>query len=151
YARTFARTAMAGDAALVITPGLGLVPADTPVTRRELLRVEEVGVSADDQRFRGPLERDARALAERLSGDDRVVLLGSIATDKYTAVLSQALGGRLRFPSEFVGRGDMSRGGLMLRYAESGTSLTYAPLEGATLHGKRPPKLEPLRRRIAVE
>jgi hypothetical protein len=42
----------------------------------------------------------------------RVALLGSIATDKNLSVLTDVLGRRLRFPREFVGRGDVSRGGL---------------------------------------
>ena len=69
------------------------------------------------------------------------VLLGSIATGKYVDVLRHVLGPRLRFPTEFVGRGDMSRGGLMLRSAKAGTPLEYVPVRGAVLHGKRPPKL----------
>ena len=46
----------------------------------------------------------------------------------------------------FVGRGDMSRGGLLLRHASNGVELDYAPIAGAVLHGKRPPKLPPLRK-----
>jgi hypothetical protein len=49
------------------------------------------------------------------------------------------------FPIEFVGRGDMSRGGLLLRQASAGVELEYVPVLGATLHGARPPKLPPLR------
>jgi hypothetical protein len=56
-------------------------------------------------------------------------------------------GERLMFPAEFVGRGDMSRGGLMLRSVQSGEPLTYVPLLGATRHGPRPPKLESLPRK----
>jgi len=33
----------------------------------------------------------------------------------YVGALAAAFGDRLRFPVEFVGRGDMSRGGLLLR------------------------------------
>jgi len=50
------------------------------------------------------------------------------------------------FPPAFVGRGDMSRGGLMLRCVDSGIELEYAPIAGATRNGRRPPRLEPLRR-----
>jgi hypothetical protein len=56
-------------------------------------------------------------------------------------VLLEALGDRLLFPSEFVGRGDMSRGGLMLRCVRENRELEYAPVAGATRHGKRPPRL----------
>jgi hypothetical protein len=56
------------------------------------------------------------------------------------------LGARLLFPETFVGRGDMSRGGLMLRAARSGEELSYIPIEGAVVRGKRPPKLPRPRR-----
>lgn len=45
------------------------------------------------------------------------VLLGSIATGKYVDTLLAVFGERLVFPATFVGRGDMSRGGLLLRAA----------------------------------
>ena len=63
-----------------------------------------------------------------------------------SSVLLEIFGGQLRFPVEFVGRGDMSRGGLLLRTAASGCELEYAPIAGAVLHGVRPPKLPSLRR-----
>ncbi|MGC4085739.1 MAG: hypothetical protein QM736_27335 [Vicinamibacterales bacterium] len=53
-------------------------------------------------------------------------------------------GDRLAFPAEFVGRGDMSRGGLLLRHVTAGEELSYVPVAGAVRHGKRPPKLQPL-------
>ena len=74
-----------------------------------------------------------------------VVLLGSIATGKYVSVLLQLLQERLRFPADFVGRGDMSRGGLLLRCAVDRTELGYIPVKGAVRKGKRPPKLAPRR------
>jgi hypothetical protein len=74
------------------------------------------------------------------------VLLGSIASDKYVATLLDVFGERLMFPSAFIGRGDMSRGGLLLRASRDGTALEYAPLANATRRGPRPPKLPPLRR-----
>ena len=69
-------------------------------------------ISSDDVRYSEPLERDASSLAATLAADEVVVLLGSIATGKYVDVVDSRLGGRLRFPVAFVGRGDMSRGGL---------------------------------------
>ena len=61
----------------------------------------------------------------------------------------RALGSRLHFPISFVGRGDMSRGGLLLRQAATGEELEYVPLDAAsTRRGPRPPKLEPLAGRI---
>jgi hypothetical protein len=71
-----------------------------------------------------------------------VVLLGSIATGKYVDTLIESLGPRLLFPSDFVGRGDMSRGGLLLRSAREGRELDYIPVAGALRRGKRPPKLD---------
>lgn len=130
---------------LVIAPGLGLVPPETVVRLADLRAMASVGVAPDEPRFRVPLERDIGALASRLHADDSVVLLGSIATGKYVDVIERGLEGRLRFPAEFVGRGDMSRGGLMLRCVASRSELTYIPIAGATRHGKRPPRLAPLR------
>jgi hypothetical protein len=74
------------------------------------------------------------------------VLLGSIASSKYVDVLLMVFGSALMFPSEFVGRGDMSRGGMMLRAARAGQELAYRALSGAERHGKRPAKLPPLPR-----
>src|SRR5258706_565279 len=45
--------------------------------------------------------------------------------------------------AEFVGRGDMSRGGLLLRRADEGRELTYVPIAGAVRHGTRPARLVP--------
>ena len=92
-------------------------------------------------RYRRPLEQSARALAAEIGPDCDVVLLGSVASPKYVDVLTDIFGDRLRFPIEFVGRGDMSRGGLLLRQAQEGVELEYAPVAGAVLHGARPPKL----------
>ena len=145
YGHAFAQRASAPHGVLVITPGLGLIDPDRVVTLADLRAIAEVGVAVDEPRYRAPLEEHAAALAASLTGDDRVVLLGSIATGKYVDVIERHLDGRLRFPAEFVGRGDMSRGGLMLRRVESREELTYVPIAGAVRHGPRPPKLEPLR------
>jgi len=145
YGREFARTGTIPHGVLVITPGRGLVPSDTIVTLADLRGIAEVGVTPEESRFREPLERDSAALAAALSGDDRVVLLGSIATGKYVDVIERHLDGRLRFPVDFVGRGDMSRGGLMLRCVLSRQELEYLPIAGATRRGSRPPRLKPLR------
>jgi hypothetical protein len=128
---------------LVITPNRGLIDASTRISLKDLRAFAEVDIDEDDPRYRRPLERDTRQLARRLSSECDVVLLGSVATGKYVAVLQEILCERLRFPADFVGRGDMSRGGLMLRCAAEGRELDYIPVEGATRSGKRPPKLEP--------
>lgn len=129
--------------AYVITPTRGLMPPDTLVTA-ELLQefaTEDVGVEAS--RYRRALELDAAELADRLPADVRIVLLGSVATGKYVDVLEPFFGGRLFFPEAFVGRGDMSRGGLLLRSSRSGVELEYALIApGQRRRGPRPPKLD---------
>ena len=95
--------------------------------------------------YRRPLEQGARALRDAVGPDCDVVLLGSIASGKYVEVLQPIFGDRLVFPPAFVGRGDMSRGGLMLRCVLAGVELEYAPVAGATRHGQRPPKLAPIK------
>jgi hypothetical protein len=76
-----------------------------------------------------PLQEQATALRDALSADSRVVLLGSIATGKYVDVLAPVFGERLRFPSSFVGAGDMKRGALLLRAVRSGEELEYTTLD----------------------
>jgi hypothetical protein len=132
---------------LVITPDRGLLPPETPVTLDALRASARVDIHERNPTYRMPLETSARALARRVGRHGEVVLLGSIASDKYTAVLSDVFGSRLRFPADFVGRGDMSRGGLLLRCVRAGQELAYVPLHGAIRHGQRPPRLTPLPRR----
>jgi len=147
YAKTFARPPLGLAGALVITPNRGLVDADSLITLEDLLAFSKVAVDCAEPRYRRPIERDARRLALKRSCE--FVLLGSVGTRKYAAVLLPLLGDRLLFPKEFVGRGDMSRGGLLLRSVRSGTELEYIPLAGATLHGPRPPKLQPIRESLS--
>ena len=130
---------------LVIAPGWGLVPPRRTVTHAELAAIARVGVDANDARFTDPLARDASALALARSPETRIVLLGSIATGKYVDVLDRVFGERLLFPSDFVGRGDMSRGGLLLRAARGGEELPYRPIAGAARRGPRPPRLARVR------
>lgn len=136
---------LTASGALVITPNAGLRAAETAVTVDALRRFATVDIAANDPRYRQPLVASARTLAEEIGEDCEVVLLGSIASAKYVDVLLQVFGERLLFPIEFVGRGDMSRGGLLLRSVQSGTELTYVPVKGAVRHGPRPPRLAPIR------
>jgi hypothetical protein len=142
YARAFVRPPRGLSSIYVITTNRGLVDADTPVTLDELRALSDVDIDHLDSRYRGPLERAARELAAKLPKRADAVLLGSIGTKKYVDVLLAALGERLKFPLEFVGRGDMSRGGLLLRRAADGRELEYAPVINSVRHGKRPPRLE---------
>jgi hypothetical protein len=141
YSRAFAQPPRGVPGTLVILPGRGLVDAEEHITVEQLRAVAEVPIDLGDARYREPLERDARQLAEELGKSGAAVLLGSIATGKYADVLTAILGDRLLFPPDFVGRGDMSRGGLLLRCVRSKTQLDYAPLLGAVRHGPRPPRL----------
>ena len=141
YARAFAAPPERSPGIQVITPSRGLLDPDTPITLRDLQEFARVPIDLDEPRYFQPFERAAQKLAKQ-SGDCEVVLLGSVATDKYVAILSHAFGERLRFPAEFVGRGDMSRGGLLLRCIDDARELTYVPVEGAIRHGARPPRLE---------
>ena len=127
---------------LVITGDAGLRPAETPVTLASLRASARVDIHAANPRYRRPLEATARAVAEALGPGDTVTLLGSIASDKYVSVLLAVFGERLTFPVDFVGRGDMSRGGLLLRCVRAERELDYAPLAGAVRRGVRPPRLE---------
>ena len=142
YARAFAGT---GDDVHVITPAEGLKPPDVMVDLRRIEHYATVDIDADDARYRDPLLRDVRALLARRPAGTRFVLLGSVATGKYVDPLHEVLGDRLVFPPAFVGRGDMSRGGLLLRCADAGEELDYAPVVGSTRHGPRPPRLVPRR------
>jgi hypothetical protein len=134
----------------VITPTRGVQPPSLAFNLA-LLREFAVGdVSLDNPGYRRALERDVTALARRLDASSQVVLLGSVASGKYVDVLLPILGDRLRYPTSFIGRGDMSRGGLLLRSAASGVELAYQPLvAGVRPRGPRPPKLDPLTR-VAV-
>ncbi|MDH4063305.1 MAG: hypothetical protein OEW19_02820 [Acidobacteriota bacterium] len=150
YARRFAHDQAPGAASFVITPTRGLQGPDVLVSVEILQEFASTNIASCDARYRAPLVRDLDALAAAPSIDARVVLLGSIATDKYVDVLAPRLGARLYYPSAFVGRGDMSRGGLLLRSAASGIELEYARLDPSSARrGRRPPRLEPLGARVA--
>jgi hypothetical protein len=145
YAARFARPPAELPGAFVITPNAGLVETHRPVTVGDLRRFARVDIDARNPRYRRPFLRDAARVAREHPGVE-VVLLGSVASDKYVAVLLEVFGERLLFPPDFVGRGDMSRGGLLLRAAREGRELDYGPVAGAVRHGPRPPKLPRLPR-----
>jgi hypothetical protein len=142
YAEHFGRAPAGTDASAIITTNRGLLPVHTIIRHEDLCAFGTVPIDAADARYRGPLERDARALRDAVP-DARVVLLGSIASDKYVGVLLDIFGNDLLFPKEFVGRGDMSRGGLLLRQVEDDEELEYIPVAGAVRRGSRPAKLVP--------
>jgi hypothetical protein len=141
YARAYADPPPGIPGIAVITASGGLVSPDQSLTLEEFRRVVMGRVDAAESHYRLPLERDARLLRDGMGTNCEVVLLGSIATQKYVEPLLGIFGESLRFPAEFVGRGDMSRGGLMLRCVREHAQLTYVPIIGAARHGERPPKL----------
>ena len=149
YARRFARPPdpvdpIVAGGVLVITPNAGLRAADMAITADSLRAFAGASIDLRNRAYRQPLEQAARTLLDAIGPDCDVVLLGSIASGKYVELLQPIFGERLMFPPAFVGRGDMSRGGLMLRCVTAGLELEYTPIAGAVRHGERPPKLEPL-------
>jgi hypothetical protein len=150
YARRFARPAepdnpVVGSGVHIITATAGLRSPDTLVTRAAVQAFGKGDIDASNARYRRPLEASARAVLAEVGTECEVVLLGSVASPKYVDILTAIFGARLLFPIAFVGRGDMSRGGLLLRHASDGVELDYEPVLGAVLHGSRPAKLPPLR------
>jgi hypothetical protein len=146
FARAPERAAWMGNGALVITQNRGMVPVDTRVCLEHLEAFASTDIHANEPGFRKPFARDARLVADAIGDDGEVVLLGSIASAKYVDVLVDVFGDRLLFPADFVGRGDMSRGGLLLRCVDAKKELDYVPVKGAVRKGVRPPKLAPRRR-----
>ena len=135
YGQHFAQPPDAVAGVQIITPTRGLVSPETRLGIEELREFVSVAVAADESRFTRPLQRSAEVLA---ATSCEVILLGSIATGKYVDCLLPILTQRLLFPSEFVGRGDMSRGALLLRCVAENTELNYVPLMGAVRRGQRP-------------
>jgi hypothetical protein len=145
YACAFGSPPAGVPGIFVITAGRGLVSPDALMTRDEMMEMADVPLDVADPRYRGPLERDAEELLGKAGKRCEIVLLGSIATAKYVEPLLGIFDERLLFPSAFVGRGDMSRGGLMLRSVREGAELDYEPVCSAIRHGPRPPKLPKIR------
>ena len=141
YAREFQNPPPRRAAGIeVITPTDGLCSPGSLVTLKDLERFAAVPIDAEESRYGHPLERDAGKIAERIGLKCQVVLLGSVATGKYVEVLAPIFGNRLVFPGEFVGRGDMSRGAMLLQRAASGIQLTYVPVSDPSRLGVKPTK-----------
>ena len=141
YALKFGAPPKGMHGAYVITSNRGLLPALHPVSLSELRAFGEVPIDPKEPRYTEPLRRDARQIARKARAA-RIVLLGSIGTRKYAEQLVDIFE-ELLFPADFVGRGDMSRGSLLLRHAAEGRELEYIPVQGAVRHGSRPAKLPP--------
>jgi hypothetical protein len=141
YASRFARPPAGEQGVQVITTDRGLVAAETTIGLQHLREFGTVDIRADHPKYRVPLERDAQRLQEMVGVE--MVLLGSVATGKYVDVLLDVMGDRLLFPRDFVGRGDMSRGALLLQAAKEGRELGYEPVAGALRWGRRAPRVRP--------
>jgi hypothetical protein len=143
YAKKFARPAQGLEGAYVITSNRGLIQVDEPLTLEGMAAFAEVPIDLEESRYLKPLQSTARKIGRLAGPKCDFVLLGSIGTKKYAEPLMEQFGNRLLFPPSFVGRGDMSRGGLLLRCVAEGRELEYAPIAGANRHGKRPARLQP--------
>lgn len=141
YAEAFSKSETGFASTLVMTTSRGLLLPETIIGLDDLREMSAVPIDPSDARYREPLCRDAGALARVLPTGSQIVLLGSIASPKYVDPLLEIFGADLLFPREFVGRGDMSRGGLMLRCLQVGLELDYVSVQSAIRRGPRPPKL----------
>jgi hypothetical protein len=146
YARAFAVPPPNLAGSFVITASGGLLLPDTIVTLDRLREIAGTDIDACNQSYLAPLLRDCQQVCQMAGDSCEVVLLGSVATSKYVDPLLEVFGTRLLFPAEFAGRGDMSRGGLLLRCVAAGEELAYAPVLNGSRHGPRPTKLPPLPR-----
>jgi hypothetical protein len=133
YAKRFAMPPASAPGVLVITTSRGLLRPETVVGAAELEEMTRGEVHHENESYLAPLVRDARHLHQQLDASAQVVLLGSIATPKYVKPLLEIFGERLVFPAEFLGIGDMSRGGLLLKCCREGVELKYAQILGAKL------------------
>jgi hypothetical protein len=121
-----------------IITGAGLMLPQTVVTVDELRRISATPIDADNPHYRLPLDRDLLRLRKVAGRDTDLILLGSIATSKYVTPLLAVFGERVLFPEIFLGRGDMSRGSLLLKCCSSDSPLRYLPAAGLAIGRKRP-------------
>jgi hypothetical protein len=125
YATQFARPPVGVSGVRIITSRSGLLAPEYLASLEWLRATTESPIDPDNPQYRDPLIRDAARICSALPQGTRVVLLGSIATPKYVAPLLDVFGHRLFYPLEFAGRGDMSRGSLLLRSTRENRELSY--------------------------
>jgi hypothetical protein len=145
YAAAFGALPDQSSKALVIVPGLGLLPPDTVFSPEQLRATARIDVDENNPIHHDALLTAAASLDRATSHQCDFVLLrrGERQVQEGTAqsaVPSSALSRRIRRP------GDLSRGGIMLRSAASGQELRYIPVSGAQLRGPRPVRLNPKQR-----
>lgn len=125
YAKAYANPPAGLPGVVVITTSGGLVSPDRVLGLEEFRETVSGRVDATNSRYRLLLERDARLIRDHIGTNCRIILLGSIATAKYVEPLLGVFGRKLMVPAEFIGQGDMFRGGLLLRCVRERTELTY--------------------------
>ena len=130
YARYYAAPKHGWPGCYIISSNAGLVLPEEDVSVVQLVRFSQTPIDEDEPLYSEPLRQALGRLGKRLPHDAQIVFLGSIATRKYRAILSEVLGGRLYYPACFEGRGDLSRGSVLLQSVKSGRELEYRPLEG---------------------
>lgn len=128
YARRFQNPPQ-GVAGVHVITGAGVMLPERLVTQDDLRRISAVAIDERNSDYRQALDRDLLSLRGSVGRETEVILLGSIATQKYIAPLREVFGERVFYPKEFLGLGDMSRGGIMLRCCAGGAELEYQCLD----------------------
>jgi len=118
-----------GIAGVQIITGAGLMLPETVVTLSDLRRISSTAIDAENSHYRRPLDSDLLRLREAVRDETDIILLGSLATSKYITPIAEVFRERLLFPRDFLGRGDMSRGSMLLRCCTQGLELEYLPVE----------------------
>ncbi|MGH7872435.1 MAG: hypothetical protein ACREQO_09470 [Candidatus Binatia bacterium] len=137
YAQTYAEPPPGCPGILIITPTAGLVPHDSSIQLTKLRGFSRVPIHLKNRLYCSSLRHSARKLAVNLDPDCELILLGSVGTRKYLDILAPIFGERLRIPAEFVGLGDMSRGGLLLRCVRENCQLNYIDAASVTTPGPK--------------
>jgi hypothetical protein len=132
YAQAYADPPSNCPGIMIITPTAGLVPHDTVIRVSTLRGFSRGRIHVKHRGYYSLLQRTAKKLAIHMGADCELVLLGSLATGKYLDILGPIYGGRLRVPEKFLGLGDMSRGGLLLRSVRENQQLNYIDAAIAT-------------------
>jgi hypothetical protein len=143
YAEKFQNPPVGAHGVYIITAAAGLMLPSATVTLSELEKNSLTPVRAANRDYREPLERDLLALRSRIDPGTEIILLGSVATPKYVEPLLGIFQDQLLFPADFAGRGDMSRGGLLVRCVANEVELRYIPVGSSERRAPRPAKLPP--------
>ena len=131
YAQAYADPPSDCPGIMIITPTAGLLAHDTVIRVSTLRGFSRGRIHIKNRSYCALLQRTAKQHAIRMGGDCELVLLGSLATGKYLDILAPIYGGRLRVPEKFIGLGDMSRGGLLLRCVRENQQLNYIDVASA--------------------